>query len=591
MTIPQAVDAGPIAVTSEAVRSLDGFTALNPADGLFLRAEHLQAIQAYAAALALANGAATGPGVVHGLDVVLSEDEKSLRIASGLAISPTGQLLQSHSPIVVPLDAAHLTALPHDGFWVVDLVPASDTSGSAPVYGSLCNDGCSEAGSTIRPWLDIGVAVQLTPDSVDDLEQTAAARRRNWLASAYFERERKAGPPWLVPGVPDQPVGSLLNREWGDGTTLPKRNSVPLAVLQEVSGHKVLDQWTARRLVDGSAAQATWRSRLAMRPWSVFLAQVLQLEHELAEAATGSGIFLHRPEKLMVVDVEVEVENPLRGPVEEYVRHYTGKSAGKTGPFHELEAAVEKAGNLKGTYQTVRSLTGLGLVELPPAGYLSVDEHQKDLPEILQGFFGDLVDLRLCSVRADQVGDAVEAAQHRDRIPLMSELGHPEVDVLVPLRPADKAELSTGSYGWVAFVRRPASCREERVPDPVPERDPVTVFVAKVGQGEENPEKPYSDGKTGKAEEFGDLDYPAGEWQFPAGSVPAKVLDFALREEMRGIAVVIGLASSDERRALASVRASLFAASLDSGFVPPPVHAFTSAEGREAIIVVFWEQG
>ena len=56
--------------TSTASGSMDtaggAITRLNPADGLFLRAEHLRAMEDYASDLALAVGMAGGPGVVHG---------------------------------------------------------------------------------------------------------------------------------------------------------------------------------------------------------------------------------------------------------------------------------------------------------------------------------------------------------------------------------------------------------------------------------------------------------------------------------------------------------------------------------------------
>src|SRR5437879_4748787 len=46
-------------------------TSLNPSDGLFLRAEHLNAIQNYERALSLAGGIGGGTGVVYGFEASL----------------------------------------------------------------------------------------------------------------------------------------------------------------------------------------------------------------------------------------------------------------------------------------------------------------------------------------------------------------------------------------------------------------------------------------------------------------------------------------------------------------------------------------
>src|SRR6266704_2124202 len=80
------------------------FTRLNPADGLFLRAEHLMQIEDYAAGLSHAVGRAAGAGVVYGFKCTLSADGTKVQATGGFAIAPSGQPLRSKSTIEVPID-------------------------------------------------------------------------------------------------------------------------------------------------------------------------------------------------------------------------------------------------------------------------------------------------------------------------------------------------------------------------------------------------------------------------------------------------------------------------------------------------------
>jgi hypothetical protein len=101
--------------------------------------------------------------------------------------------------------------------------------------------------------------------------------------------------------------------------------------------------------------------------------------------------------------------------------------------------------------------------------------------------FDDTVTLRFCNVRADYVAGAVQAAQHLDRIPLALDTNPPpEVDILLPTKPADLPQLVTNSYGWVAFVRHsPISCDEEtgeELGEPV-ETDSLEVFTSLAASG------------------------------------------------------------------------------------------------------------
>jgi hypothetical protein len=252
--------------------------------------------------------------------------------------------------------------------------------------------------------------------------------------------------------------------------------------------------------------------------------------------------------------------------------------------FKDLAAAAEQVRSQPGRITAVKSLKGLGLLELPPAGYLSVDETQDDLLGVLGGFFGPAVDLRLCTMRADQVAGAVCDAQHRDRIPLVPDRGRPQVDVLVPDQPADKSELYVGGYGWVAFVRRPADCGAVDVPVPVEKTEDVTVYVA-YREDTQTPESEYREGKLGTAEPIGSLTYPVGGWDYPGGEAALKAA--SLVAQSGPPMTVVALTQDADRAPLAALRATLFAASVDTGIGAPPVHAFRSTSGVEAIVLVF----
>lgn len=580
MTTHHTGDPAPDAGAQGAV-ALGGFRALNPADGLFLRAEHLSTMQSYARDLVGATATAAGTGLVHGLAVALGADGRSLEVSPGLAVSPAGRLLRLTRTLTVPLDDDHLGDARDDGFWVVTLHWAAGTSGSATVYGSLCNDACSDNGSHLQPWIDEGVAVRLVPDALPGLDATLDDERRNWLASAYFERERAAGPPWLTPVARHGRVAPLGDRPWDDGTTQRADGGVPLAVLLTRDDGWCVDMWTARRLVDGAPAHATWRSRLAMRPWTVFLAQVLQLEDELADAESGFG----EPGKVVVVDVDVD--DPSREPVERFKEQMEKTFVARWHQFRDFDDATRDAPRPVGRARVVRSLRGHGLLELPPAGYLPVDERQDGLEKVMVGYFGGQVDVRLRRMRADQVADEVEAAQHRDRIPLVPETDQTAaVDVLVPLHPADKAALTTPAYGWVAFVRRPPACPDVVPVDPVPERprEQVGVFVVAESDRRWQIEGEFEEEQFKGADHLGDLDYPAGGWEYPGGDLATRVLEVSRKWQL-GVVGIVALTLEDERHPLGALRGTLFGASLDTG-LRLPVYAYTTQAGREALVVV-----
>lgn len=583
----------------------DGFRGLNPVDGLFLRADHLDAIQTYARSLTVALASATGPGVVHGLGVTLDQKLGTIEVSPGLAVTPHGQPLLLNSSVQLPLDDNLPPRPSPDGFWRIELHPARVTSGSAPVFGGLCNDGCAGGGgATIQPWRDEGVEIRFEPHVTPGLDSVRAPQRRNWLASQYFERERTTGGPWLTPTAEGETIGHLRERDWDNATPLPAEAGVPLALVQQIedSGCYILDMWAARRLVDGPPASATWRNRFAMRPWSVFLAQVLQFQDELAgrhaECEThvrelGSAYLSKPVAECLEVVRSIVMDARKDDPIQHQGRFKKLKGAFEQLPPNSIPslgvAPTEAASSSAAAAEEIADTHPSG--ELPPAGYLPSAEYLPDdqlLHALRRDFFANLVHLRLRRVRADQIADEVLAAQHRDRIPLIDQDTNtkPLVDVLVPSEPADKAELRAKAYRWVAFVRAPRSVAPEI---PALATAKVAVHLYTVDKNDWLDNTPESRKK--RAKEIGDEDkwregeiatltYLQGTADYPGNDTMNGILQKV--ETLQRLAIIT--LSPTQERCLAALRASLMSASLDSGD-QLPVFAFEREEVNVIIIV------
>ena len=134
---------------------------LNPFDGLFLRAVHLQQIQLYAQALSRALGLAGGPGVVYGYGLALAsapgEPPSRLDVQPGLAVDADGRILLSESTIRVDLPEPGQTLA-----WRVELVGKDEPFGQENSYGDICVDPCGAAVST-APFVGEGVDEQAHP--------------------------------------------------------------------------------------------------------------------------------------------------------------------------------------------------------------------------------------------------------------------------------------------------------------------------------------------------------------------------------------------------------------------------------------------
>lgn len=380
---------------------------LNYYDGRFLRADDLNLERQGQRAYVEYSNQASGPGVAYGFDLTVQGTQ--LWLSAGLAVDPQGQLLYLADAVSAEISdltkasalsggtAAPGTAASPAGFGPCDQTAApagagTSTAGGSELYlvclsrvqqlcgqgevlGRICADACVTA--TDQLYLVDGVRLSLVPLKLQNpLPALPGVTRpdvhlRSQVASAFFADERDLGGSLLS-------AGGLRSPLWCAGTSSAGAGGVvPVGVLGwNGSAVTVLDEWTARRERAETPSRAYWAGRMELRPWPVFLAQVLQFQCQL------SGLSQPAP-------------------------------------------------------ASTRVLLDGGIVELPSAGYLPVEiASGTALRQQLQGLLGDGVDLRFCAVRRDQIAHELERAQHMNRISLIrglsSRTDRELVDILVP---------------------------------------------------------------------------------------------------------------------------------------------------------------
>ncbi|MGH8931500.1 MAG: hypothetical protein ACRDZO_12955, partial [Egibacteraceae bacterium] len=315
--------------------------------------------------------------------------------------------------------------------YLVAITHAEGMCGNEEVFGRLCDDACVTA--TDRPYLLEGVVLLLLPLSLRRPLVTSSAvtlsgtHLRSRVASAYFADEWDAGGSLLS-------AAGLRANVWCLGAPALLGEIVPVGVLAWTGGAiAFLDQWTARRERIETPPRMYWAGRMELRPWPVFLAQVLQFQCQLAgiplappqEGGGGNGDPCADAKGLLdellgqLPDPESEAHTELRQRVERF------------------KASVAEALLASPPSGVAKILIDGGVVELPPAGYLPVDlTSGLTLREQVRHLMGAGVDLRFCAVRRDQIAHELERAQHMSRISLLKGLDDPsqleKVDILVP---------------------------------------------------------------------------------------------------------------------------------------------------------------
>ncbi len=468
---------------------------LNYFDGKFLRAEGFREEQDYVRTLAALAGRASGSGVVDGFDVGLGDGD-TLRVLPGLAIEPGGRalLLASVAEVSVseliaasrapstgaaqPAAAAAAvgefadcvpapTATPVTAESDLFLITAHATDwlcGQEDVYGLLCQQACYT--QTQHPYIEEGVVLRATPlrlhaalptSSVVSLEEDLYWRSR--VASAFFADEASATAQQIS-------HEGLLSGVWCKGAPARVGDGVPLGILGRRGGAtQFLDMWSARRELIETSPRRYWAWRMHMRPWDVFLAQVLQFQCELSSVLQSlptpkSSESLCRDEVRNASAVMEEIAGRFADLQTKYQKGDQTKAEQKKlleTAFPLFTDSVNKVRiNLRQVLRAPSSapkriLLERGIVELPPGGYLPVDQNDGTVNDQVRALLGEGVDLRFCVVRPDFVGHALEEVQHMERISLVQGLDHPtakpRVDILVPdgvATPAEQVQVGVG---------------------------------------------------------------------------------------------------------------------------------------------------
>src|SRR5262249_52993936 len=100
---------------------------------------------------------------------------------------------------------------------------------------------------------------------------------RSRVASSYFEDERQLIAS-LISG------DGLRSQVWCFGAQGASGQEVPLGGIARAGSTTLfLDAWIARRERIDTPAKRYWQWRMAMRPWDVFIAQILQFQCQLSD--------------------------------------------------------------------------------------------------------------------------------------------------------------------------------------------------------------------------------------------------------------------------------------------------------------------
>lgn len=454
-------------------------TRLHYFDGKFLRADDLALEQDYLRRQIQLSSLAGGSGVVYGYDLDLAPGGDALVLGPGLAFDPAGralllpsgevqlsiaELIAASSRVAPPsrkervrgsfgdceIVAGETPGGPRGAdLYLITLGWAEALCGEEDVYGKVCAEACIT--STDRPYFVEGVIVRAVPLTLATPLATSAVvalsqrHLRSLVASAYFADETLRVGSWIS-------KAGLLQDGWCRGAQAPAGGDVPVGVLARAGSQTVfLDPWTSRRERIETPPRRYWAWRMAMRPWDVFLAQVLQFQcqlHDVYRTLPEAGgddpcreanqLLAEAGEALAHLtrfyrDVSSRLASFASAPATSALFDLGGSGASGVNAVYERVQAARRAVALA---PTDRLLIRGGIVELPSAGYLPVVPGAVSVNRQVRALLGEGVDLRFCVVRPDYVPHALEEAQHMDRISLLSGLDDPEhkpkVDILVP---------------------------------------------------------------------------------------------------------------------------------------------------------------
>ncbi len=264
---------------------------LNYFDGRFLRADDLNFERTAQRRYADVGRQPGGFGIGYGL--MLKASDTRFTLGSGVAIDKDGRLIslddqgaREFSELVSSgktTGAAGVSPAP-SGVYIVRIARSAQLAGNAEILGRVCDTCVSPqdkptAVDGVRVWAEPMPPVDRpTLSNVTD----PVLHARSQIASGFFayEKDRLATP---------MSASSLSLPVWCGGET-PSANSnasegIAVGVVAwDGSSVSWYDDWTVRREYKESRPERYWAGLLEQRPWSLFMAQVLQFQCQLAEA-------------------------------------------------------------------------------------------------------------------------------------------------------------------------------------------------------------------------------------------------------------------------------------------------------------------
>ncbi len=227
-----------------------------------------------------------------------------------------------------------------------------------------------------------------------------------------------------------------------------------------------------------------------MRPWDVFLAQILQFQCQLHD------LFKNLP----APNGDGDPCGGARGAISEAaatIAELKQFYESATRRFTTLQTPLDEAFTFKGGVSRLTTLnTKLlaiesalaiapqdrlmirgGIVELPSAGYLPVTPSASlMINQQVRQMMGEGVDLRFCITSPDYVAHALEEAQHMERISLTQGLDNPQnkpqVDILVPNGAIVTQQSLSPGRGFEAIVELNPALFSSPSPSPAPAPSP-----------------------------------------------------------------------------------------------------------------------
>lgn len=482
------------------IESASPLTRLHYFDGKFLKADALSQEQAYHRTRVRLSNQAGGWGVVNGLGIDVIGNE--LIVDGGLAITPAGNFVMNvagvkasldellkiaekappegnadFQPCVTELGKSKGTTTTTSGLQIYEITvgPIDTLCGNEPVYGKLCESAC--VSDSRHPYWREGMVLRLRPISLklpSSATPLTSTHLRNRIASAYFA---------LEPGS----TSDLLSRAGlqGDGwcatASLYGRDEVAIGLLTRDGTAINVDSWAARRERMDSQARGYWQGRMAMRPWNVYLAQILQFQCQLSgvlDDQTGVVKPASDCDELRVALDKARKEiaalqKKYAASSKQMVERFAGRvtkadtqwaideSKVSGASLYELSDSLSKLEVGSGALPANRLLLNSGFQQLPPAGYLPIEPSKTTVSEQLSRMFGEGVRLHLRAARADVLPHLLEEAQHMERISLTKGLDNPkdleDVEVFIPDGQLNTVAAQTEGIWWQTTAVAPVT--------------------------------------------------------------------------------------------------------------------------------------